>query len=215
MTPNGSEANTPSTAPGRKLRVVKVGGSLFDLSDLDSRLRALLDDGAADSSGAKAGQRDEWSSVLIPGGGAIADAVRYYDSLFQFDERFIHDVAVETMAMMAEMLAAVTGWPVVNDFAELFACREQGATCILDVRSVLADVEPDAPGERLERSWAVTSDSISARIGRLLGAETLWLLKSTSPATTDLDQLVRDEVVDPGFPKHIAELPWQIFNLRD
>lgn len=189
------------------LRIVKVGGSLFDLKDLPERLAATL---------AEPGDHQACSHLLITGGGALADGVRRYDAVFPLSAAESHDVAVETMFLMARLLAAATGWPIVSSVAEAEEVRTGHGTAILDVRPILASVEPAAKGLRLRRSWDVTSDSIAARFAKLLNANELWLLKSVSVDPADgAARLVEAGIVDQAFPRYATGLRWRIQNLRD
>ncbi|MCA9219115.1 MAG: hypothetical protein KDA71_02245, partial [Planctomycetales bacterium] len=78
----------------RFLRVAKVGGSLFDFAQLPTRLRSWLDD-------------QPGANVLIAGGGPLADAVRQADHLFALDASTAHRLAIESMRVMTELLAAL------------------------------------------------------------------------------------------------------------
>ena len=74
------------------LTVVKVGGSLYDLADLQSRLRAWLAE--------RAGER----VLLVPGGGATADAVREFDNRHGLGEEKAHWLALRALALNASFL---------------------------------------------------------------------------------------------------------------
>jgi hypothetical protein len=89
---------------------------------------------------------------------------------------------------------------------------------IFDPARFLKTTEPIVDGDRLPASWDVTSDSIAARIARLLNARELVLLKSCLPpeqaATTEFR--AQSDYVDRGFRRFAAELPRIRFvNLRD
>ncbi|MCA9176560.1 MAG: hypothetical protein KDB14_18860 [Planctomycetales bacterium] len=182
-----------------KLRIIKVGGSLFDLADLPERLGAWLK------------QQAPGVNLLVPGGGALADCVRRYDATFAMDEAYVHGVAVATMRLLASILSRVCELPLVDEPPTIGP-----ATVVLDVRRLMLR-EPAAPGLALRATWDVTSDSICARLTQLLAADELWLLKSVTPAAAGLEQLVQEGIVDPEFPHYIAEssATWQVINLRE
>ena len=185
------------------LRVIKVGGSLFDLQDLPQRLAAAL------------ANASPMADLFIPGGGALADGVRDYDAVLRLPASVAHDVAVGTMHLMAQMLSAATGYPIIASPGAVAEARSAGAKAILDVRHLLSAEEPQAPGEPLERNWAVTSDSIAARLARVLNANELWLCKSTvAEPGADAAQLAAVGLVDEAFPKYSAGLRWRVLDLR-
>ena len=61
---------------------------------------------------------------------------------------------------------------------------------IFDPSRFLETIEPTLDGETLPQSWDVTSDSIAARIARLLTCHELVLLKSCLPPP-DVNELER------------------------
>ena len=70
--------------------VVKVGGSLFDLPDLGTRLAAWLR------------QFEESNVLLVPGGGAAADAIRDFDRVHQLGEETSHWLAIQALSLNGE-----------------------------------------------------------------------------------------------------------------
>ncbi len=131
--------------------IVKVGGSLFDLPDLRQRLGRFL-----------ATLNEE--VIIVPGGGAAADAVRDWDRVHQIGEEASHWLAVKAM-----------------DHAGGFL-RELTDVAILNVETFLRE------HDTLPHTWSVTSDSIAAHVAITMHAASLILLKSTN----DGDDLVDD-----------------------
>ena len=191
--------------------VIKVGGSLFDLPELARRLTEFLN----------ALDRGRW--LLVPGGGALVDAIRKLDATHVLGEEAAHWLALRTLSVNAFFLsrllagrrgivsAAVDEWP---------ALWRNGDVPILDAYAfALAD---EARQDHLPHSWDVTSDSLAARVALLLGARRLILLKSTPPPK-DADGLttVPEGIVDRYF-SHALKPKWanyschvEIVNLRE
>ena len=169
------------------LHVVKVGGSLFDLPDLGQQLRRWL---------------DHWKTprtVLIPGGGLAADAVRAFDRAQHLGEEAAHWLALEAMRFNVSLLATVLpNSGRATDLGECESCWDGGRTPILDVLPFMTF--DDSNPARLPHSWQVTSDSLAARVAEVWGADRLILLKSTAlPVGLDWDEAGRRGLVDPCF----------------
>ncbi len=179
--------------------VAKVGGSLYDLPDLGDRLRRWL------------GSLDTTSVLLVPGGGALADAIRQLDAVHRLGEEAGHWLALHTLAVAARFLlrllpeAILVGhpdeWPgdrlaVLDPYA--FALADEGK-----------------PGA-LPFSWSVTSDSIAARAARVAGVRRLVLLKSVDiPPGTDWREAAARGWVDAYFAEAVGEeLAVTAVNLR-
>src|SRR5262245_19403362 len=81
--------------------VVKVGGSLYDLPDLGPRLQRWLD------------ALHTRSILIVPGGGALADAVRDLDQIHGLGEETAHWLALRALTLNAYFLAALLPGAVV------------------------------------------------------------------------------------------------------
>ncbi len=185
------------------LVIVKVGGSLLNLSDLSERIVALRD------------QRPGIRPVLIAGGGPAADVVRSWDDTFSLGESACHALALTSMQLTASLLERILPQScVVSSEAEAAACWSCGTWPILDVAAWLNETEANQAG--LPESWDVTSDSLSAWVAEKWDAEELWLLKSTElPAETTIAMASRLELVDAYFLKiapRVRKISW--CNLR-
>lgn len=166
--------------------VVKLGGSLAKAQTLRGWLAALA--------------RGKGRAVVVPGGGAFADAVREQQARLHFSDRAAHRMAILAMEQFALVLADMR--------PELIACAGErdlldalgrGAVPVwLPSGMALADSE-------IPESWDVTSDSLSAWLARRLGAQRLILVKSTAaPQPLDPRLLARRGLVDPLFPRFLA-----------
>jgi aspartokinase-like uncharacterized kinase len=164
--------------------VVKLGGSLGAAGTLAAWLATLLEHGRG-------------RAVIVPGGGAFADAVRAAQRRDGFSDLAAHRMAVLAMEQygcllldLAPDLVACAG-P-----AEMRAALGSGRVALwLPSRMVAAD--PLIAG-----SWDVTSDSLAAWLARRLEAERLVLIKSAPPpqAGASPAELAALGLVDPAFP---------------
>jgi len=189
------------------IRIVKVGGSLFDLPDLRERLLAWIDFGP------------QALTVLLAGGGEMADLLRRAQGLHGLRDETAHWLCIEAMGLTAHWLAAVLeDSTVFSRLADLQQASDQGltTTCVFDPRSFLKRDEAQVSGQRLPEDWSVTSDSIAARLAFAIQAAELILLKSQPvPDHEQLQHLADIGFVDAFFPQAAMNLPRVRFvNLR-
>jgi aspartokinase-like uncharacterized kinase len=177
------------------LRVIKLGGSLLERSDLRTRFDRLLQPAAMPE-----------ANIVIAGGGRIVDAIRQFDHVHRIETSVAHWLAIDAMSVTARIASYLLGRPLARSLTELRAAAA-GSTLVLDVADILRLDEPKAPGMRLETGWHVTSDSIAARIAQMLGADELVLLKSAPPPSQDIAALADQGYVDDFFPRIARELP--------
>ncbi|MCO6456537.1 MAG: hypothetical protein J5I93_14665 [Pirellulaceae bacterium] len=181
------------------LRVVKLGGSLLGRPELPSSLQRWL------------GQQPPWHTMLLVGGGPLADWVRAADRVHHLGDEASHWLAVSALSvtarLVAELLPAARLMEDWFELQQLVASTQAPGLWILDPQSFLRDIEADLPGQRLSRSWDATSDSIAARLAQVGGARELVLLKSCSPPAGDLHHLAELGYVDRSFPQLAATLP--------
>jgi aspartokinase-like uncharacterized kinase len=177
------------------ITVVKVGGSLYDLPDLGSRMRAWLD--------ANVDSR----FLIVPGGGDMADAVRGFHRIHGLDEERAHWLALRALGLNAHFVAWLVGRGVVTE--DLSGCQRvwhSGQWPVLDMHT-FACADENRPG-RLPYSWRVTSDALAARAAIVFGASRLILLKSvTIPAGMSWHEAASERFVDPAFPDVIDSAP--------
>lgn len=139
-------------------RVIKIGGSLLDLSDLAQRIASWIE------------SAERRQNIFLWGGGGFCNEMRSLHQRFGLTEGFSHQRCLELMSVTAELGGVLLELPVIDELAVI---RERGDDLVFDARKWLLG-RTDLPG-----SWEVTSDSISALLARELGAE-LCLMKSVS-----------------------------------
>lgn len=176
--------------------VIKVGGSLSRGGSKFRELCLLL---------AELGRKRRL--LVAPGGGPFADAVRDCDRLYGLSDATSHWMAILAMDQLGFLLSDLI--PESEPVRDANAARETalaGRVPVLLPFNLLHRADP------LPRSWAVTSDSISAWVAGYVGASGLILVKSTeslpddadparcddgSPVPVTLERLARWEGVDP------------------
>jgi aspartokinase-like uncharacterized kinase len=218
----------------RNARVIKLGGSLLDASEWPDAFRRWL------------ARQPPMPNVLIVGGGALAEAIRRWDGIHRLAPHDAHWLAIGTMSLTARLASKLLpeaawtdDWATVLDFAgnvdpsgtvPFFGVRGENGDCpplrgrfsatllIFDPSRFLETIEPTLGGDLLPTSWDVTSDSIAARIARLLECRELVLLKSCLPEldVTSLNRAAESQYVDRTFPRFAQDLVEMRFvNLDD
>jgi len=189
----------------RPLRVVKVGGSLLTFNRLEQSLRTWL-----------SGQTPA-VNVLVVGGGGSADAVRDASQPFGLTDEQSHWLAVEAMTQSARVVHALLPEAVVASTLTDIRAAEGEALLIIDPLALLRSEPSELGPERLPHTWAVTSDSIAARIAEAVQADELVLLKSCpSPSGKSWREAAETGYVDAYFPEAAARLRCvRAVNLRD
>lgn len=173
--------------------VVKLGGSLHDVPDL----RAWL---------AWAAQRGG-STVLVPGGGPFADAVRALQPGLGYDDHAAHGMAILAMQQYALHLHGLE--PRLR-LGESEAELRAGGPCLwLPWR--LAGRAAELPA-----SWDLTSDSVALWLATRLAAPQLVLVKAgrvpAGPCTAA--ELAATGLIDPAFPALAARYAGAIHVVR-
>jgi aspartokinase-like uncharacterized kinase len=206
--------------------VVKVGGSLFDLPDLRQRLRAMLRRlGAA-------------NVLLVPGGGATADAIRAFDTAHQLGEEASHWLALQALSLNARMLQKLL--PEARMVAEIpepeAPARDAASALVCASGSDETRIVGEIPGrfflldafpffhadeqrpDHLPHHWDVTSDSLAVRAATLADAHELILLKSVAWEASDWSAAARSGIVDSYFARALQQAPAalrvRLINLR-
>ncbi len=151
--------------------------------------------------------------VVVPGGGAFADAVRRAQSDFGFSEVAAHHMALLAMHQMGLMLAALQ--PRLQPVETLASLKRVAAGKRIPVWLPLKLVERDG---RVAADWSTTSDGLAARLAERLGRAPVVLVKSCRiPKGNSIAELAREGVVDPTFAAIVdrASLPWHVLGAGD
>lgn len=158
-----------------RLVVVKLGGGL-----------ARTPGGLARAAAAVRQAARRCPLLVVPGGGALADAVRTAQRELDLSPSAAHWMAILAMDQFAHAIASATPEAVVvHDAAEVRAALAAGRVPVLAPYRwmVAADVLP--------HGWQATSDSVAAFLAGALDAERLVLLKPVSGPV--------EALVDPCF----------------
>ena len=187
--------------------VLKIGGSLFDLPDLEHRFVHWI----AGGSSAK-------TMILIAGCGELADVIRERQERFHWSDEESHAMCLELLDVAAANLQAIFEYSVIDDLES----KLPSPITIFRPRKWLTEVEPHAGGRVLPQNWLATTDSIAARVANVVGARKLFLLKSTLPSHSNsvrgeqLWEWAGQGVVDEFFPLAVGKTPVvRLVNLRD
>ena len=192
-----ADAARRGLAPQPGLVVVKLGGSVVRSRELSAWLDVIA-----------ASPRP---IVVVPGGGALADEVRACANEARLRRRRCapHGAACHGPARLGRGGLALRlrgrrhrGRPCAEPLA-------QGRVAVWAPYSLVAD-RSDIP-----QSWTVTSDSLALWLGRRLGAECCYVIKSIERkrAAFSAEQLARDGVVDEAFPSMFKDAGFPVFLL--
>ena len=176
--------------------VVKLGGSVVRSPELPAWLDVIA-----------ASLRPV---VVVPGGGALADEVRTAQTKLGFGDGTAHRMALLAMDQLAWAVAGLRAGFEVGDTEEaLRRTLGQGHVAVWAPYSLVAD-RSDIP-----QSWTVTSDSLALWLGRRLGAECCYVIKSIDRGRAEFsaEQLARDGVVDEAFPAMFRDAGFPVFLL--
>jgi dihydroneopterin aldolase len=168
--------------------IVKLGGSLAAAGTLRTWLDIVMTQGGG-------------RCIIVPGGGAFAEAIRTAQPKLGFSDRAAHLMALLAMEQYALLLRdrAPALRPCEND-AQIGAALAAGGIALwLPSRMVEAD-------PAIAESWAVTSDSLAAWLAPRVGASRLVLVKSAAAPEGPLspERLAELGLVDPAFPVYAA-----------
>ena len=191
-----ADAARRGLAPQPGLAVVKLGGSVVRSRELSAWLDVIA-----------ASPRP---IVVVPGGGALADEVRSAQTKLGFGDGAAHRMALLAMDQLAWAIAGLRSGFEVGDTEEaLRRTLSQGRVAVWAPYSLVAN-RSDIP-----QSWTVTSDSLALWLGRRLGAECCYVIKSIERKRADFsaEQLARDGVVDEAFPSMFRDAGFPVFLL--
>jgi aspartokinase-like uncharacterized kinase len=192
------------------IRVLKVGGSLLECESLPTLFCTWLAQ-MDENNTLGASPAPSRCDILIAGGGPLVDQIRRLDQRFALDAETAHWMSVSAMSCTAQLLAHLLGvGQPVCDWQELqsLVTGKHAPQTVFDVQRWLGELEPIQPGVHLSHDWQSTSDSIAARLARVLSADELVLLKSTDcPPGIGWQAAAAQGLVDEHFPRVAMELP--------
>lgn len=177
------------------LSVVKVGGSLCADPGRLAGLLAALAEGV------------HGRCVIVPGGGAFADAVRAAQAREGFVDAVAHRLALDAMARMATSFREIE--PRLVRCATLpspLCGGRESAGGVLENEALVWDPTPLKAGRPdIPETWDVTSDSLALWLARETGAARCVLVKSADPPPgRSAAELARLGLVDAAFPAFAA-----------
>jgi aspartokinase-like uncharacterized kinase len=147
--------------------VMKLGGSLMPSArELVRALMALAE--------------EDYSFLVVPGGGPMADLVREIFSRGDLSEEAAHWMAILAMEQYAYLLADGTGARLASEIR-----RPSGVEVLLPYQVLQKD------DRGLEHNWDYTSDSVAALVALRLDAP---LIKATDVDGVILEGMVVREV---------------------
>jgi dihydroneopterin aldolase len=168
--------------------VVKLGGSVVRSPELPAWLDAIAS--------------SLRPIVVVPGGGALADEVRNCQRQLGLADGAAHRMALLAMDQLAWAVAGLRlGFEVGDTEDALRRSLDEGHVAVWAPFTLVAN-RRDIP-----QSWTVTSDSLALWLGRRLGAERVFVIKSIERRRSEMsaEQLARDGVVDAAFPAMLRE----------
>ena len=179
-----------------RLIVVKLGGSVVRSPELPAWLDAI---GSSPR-----------PTVVVPGGGTLAEEVRACQRQLGLGDGTAHRMALLAMDQLAWAVAGLRlGFEVGDTEDALRRSLNLGQVAVWAPFTLVAN-RRDIP-----QSWTVTSDSLALWLARRLGAERCYVIKSIhrQRAALSAEQLAHDGVVDAAFPAMLREAGFRAFLL--
>lgn len=179
--------------------IVKLGGSLYQSSELKSCMDAL-----------KHLSRQQ-HLIVVPGGGPFADQVRDAQQTYQFNDSTAHHMAILAMAQFGLILSGVV--PGCNTFSDPNddVTDDASLNIWLPDGSLLLE-------QRLAHNWQITSDSLALWLAQQLKASRLILIKHRSnPEQCAITQLSQKNVLDQEFPDLYSQspIPTEVLSIKE
>ncbi|AAB98446.1 delta 1-pyrroline-5-carboxylate synthetase [Methanocaldococcus jannaschii DSM 2661] len=132
------------------MHIVKIGGSLtYDAKPLLKALKNYA-------------KENNKKIVIIPGGGEFANVVRKIDKALNISNSLSHKLAIKCMDLIGEVYAEIGYIKAYDTLFDLKREIEKEKIAILLPSKILLSTDI------AEHSWAITSDSLSLYIGKLL-----------------------------------------------
>jgi len=177
--------------------VIKLSGQVTGHPQCDAWLDAIMARG---------------NCVVVPGGGAYADAVRSAQKLKNFSDAVAHRLALYAMTQTARDLVARC--PLLKECFSLSAVHQTLHRQQTPIWSPSDLLEGHAD---IEESWSMSSDSLALWCAAQLGASECLLVKAGGlPAGhPDAGAWSETEFLDAAFPRmaRATSMPWRAVTL--
>ena len=170
--------------------VVKLGGSVVRSGELTAWLDAI----------AAAPQ----PTIVVPGGGALADEVRACQERLGFGDASAHRMALLAMDQLAWAVAGLRqGFEVGATEEGLRAALGRGSVGVWAPYALISGRTD------IEESWRLTSDSLALWLAARIGAARCYLIKSIARRRTRMGakQLAREGIGDVGSSPAAPQIP--------
>jgi 5-(aminomethyl)-3-furanmethanol phosphate kinase len=169
--------------------VVKLGGSVVRSPELGAWLDVIA---AAPH-----------PTIVVPGGGALADEVRAVQERLGFGDGAAHRMALLAMDQLAWAVAGLReGFDVGDTEIALQKSLELGRVAVWAPYTLVSN-RCDIP-----ESWTVTSDSLALWLAGRIGAMSCYVIKSIArkQSNAGADELARQGIVDAAFPAMLRDV---------
>ena len=187
-----------------KTVVLKLGGSLLDLTQLKSRLEQTF---------------DRWADaqrILVVGGGPVTDFIEGFEQTHQLGEKVGHTLALHGLLLNSRLICQLTS--EVRLVSTLDECRQVWRRQQVALLNCVEFLETQQRmGLVIPIDWQFTTDSIAAVVARECAADELVLLKSVDlPTRRSIDDASQAGLLDRHFPQQAHRFDGQILwiNLR-
>ena len=151
--------------------------------------------------------------VIVPGGGAYADAVRADQVTRGFSDAEAHKLAIRAMHQTAaDFQALQSELTPAESVADIASAWAAGRVPVW-LPWTMVQHETSIP-----QDWSVTSDSLAAWLaGQLEGAEVALVKSCAVPPDASLADLADAGITDPQFPAFVVrgDLKWHVLGAGD
>jgi aspartokinase-like uncharacterized kinase len=168
------------------MQVIKLGGSLTKSQALPEALNRIA--------------TRQGKMVIVPGGGAFADQVRFAQQQWQFNEVIAHEMAILAMQQMALLFKGLQPtFQLAGTLVEIkqFLSGQKSAPIIWSP----SIYELNQAG--VAANWEITSDSLAAWLAQQLDATELILVKAAKVTSNNLAQLSEQGIIDSAFVRFV------------
>jgi aspartokinase-like uncharacterized kinase len=179
--------------------IVKLGGSLVATGRISQILKIVA--GAIRP------------VIVVPGGGEFANAVRAVQMRLKFPDQTAHRMAIYAMHQTGLLLASQNPRLTAVETRAAMRCALENAQIPVWLPLRMADRDPAIPAD-----WSITSDGLAARLGEIMHASAVLLVKSRRVShDAAAATLAQADVVDPTFARIVerSRLKWRIFGPGD